>query len=207
MQLSRFREVLDLYQRKGIRPPSIRHMANSGAILQLPESYMDMVRPGLLLYGVYPSSDIPRNLKVQPALTWKSRVVYFKVIEKDRPVGYGSTWKTDHPVRAVTVPVGYGDGYFRSMSHKAHVLIRGNKYPVVGNIAMDQIVVNIEQDSAYNEDPVILLGEMEGESIKAENLAEWAGTIPYEILTNINTRVPRIYKMGGRDENADHAGS
>jgi alanine racemase len=119
--------------------------------------------------------------------------VYFKVIQPAHPVGYGSTWETDHMVRAVTVPVGYGDGYFRSMSGKAQVIIRGVKYPVVGLISMDQIVVNIEWDSAYNDDEVILIGEKAGASITAEDLAQWAGTIPYEILTNINTRVPRVY--------------
>ena len=114
----------------------------------------------------------------------------------EHPVGYGSTWQADHMVRAVTAPVGYGDGYFRSMSGKAHVLLRGKKYPVVGRISMDQIVINIEWDSAYNDDEVILIGESGEEIITVEDLAEWAGTIPYEILTNINTRVPRVY-VGG----------
>jgi alanine racemase len=129
---------------------------------------------------------------VRPALSWKSRVVYFKVIQPGHPVGYGSKWQSDHPVRAVTVPVGYGDGYFRAMSHKAQVLLRGKKYPVVGNISMDQVVVDIEWDSAYNDDEVVLIGEQGDEAITCEDLAEWAGTIPYEILTNINTRVPHV---------------
>jgi alanine racemase len=171
-------------------------MANSPAILQMAEAYFDMVRPGILLYGVYPSNLIPHTIIVRPALSWKSRVVYFKVILPGHPVGYGSTWQTDHMVRAVTAPVGYGDGYFRSMSNKAQVLLRGKKYPVVGRISMDQIVINIEWDSAYNDDEVILIGEAESESITCEDLAEWAGTIPYEILTNINTRVPRVYTGG-----------
>jgi alanine racemase len=172
-------------------------MANSGAILQLPESYFDIVRPGLLLYGVYPAPETYRSIRVTPALSWKSRVVYFKVIQPGHPVGYGSTWQTDHMVRAVTVPVGYGDGYFRSMSGQARVAIRGKKYPVVGRISMDQVVVNIEWDSAYNDDEVVLIGEMGEAAIRVEDLAEWAGTIPYEILTNINTRVPRVY-VGGK---------
>jgi alanine racemase len=137
---------------------------------------------------------MPHTVTVRPALCWKSRVVYFKVILPGHPVGYGSIWQTDHMVRAVTVPVGYGDGYFRSMSQKAQVILRGKKYPVVGRISMDQIVINIEWDSAYNDDEVILIGESGAESITCEDLADWAGTIPYEILTNINTRVPRIYK-------------
>jgi alanine racemase len=192
-QLERFQEVLHFYEKHSLPALPIRHMANSPAILQLPEAYFDMVRPGLLLYGVYPSAQITHTILVQPALSWKSRVVYFKVILPGHPVGYGSTWQTDHMVRAVTAPVGYGDGYFRSMSNKARVILRGKKYPVVGRISMDQIVINIEWDSAYNDDEVILIGEAGSEAITCEDLAEWAGTIPYEILTNINTRVPRIY--------------
>ena len=198
LQIERFNEVLDFYVRAGLKPPPMRHMSNSGAILQLPEANFDIVRPGLMLYGVYPSPEAVRTVKVRPALRWKSRVVYFKVIKPGHPVGYGSTWETDHLVRTVTVPVGYGDGYFRSMSHNAMVLIRGNKYPVVGLISMDQIVVNIEWDSAYNNDEVVLIGEIGDESITVEDLAAWAETIPYEILTNINTRVPRVY-VGGHD--------
>lgn len=192
IQLERFQEVLSFYEKRSL-PPPVRHIANSAAILQLPESYLDMVRPGILLYGVYPSPDVQRTVEVKPALSWKSHVVYFKVIQPNHPVGYGSTWSTDHMVRAVTVPVGYGDGYFRSMSGKAQVIIRGKRYPVVGKISMDQIVVNIEWDSAYNDDEVMLIGEKDGLTISTEELAEWAGTIPYEILTNINTRVPRVY--------------
>jgi alanine racemase len=193
-QLARFHEALSFFEKRGSVSPPLRHIANSGAILQVPESLLDMVRAGILLYGVYPSTEVKRTVRVEPALSWKSRVVYFKVIRAGSPVGYGSTWKSDHDVRSVTVPVGYGDGYFRSMSNKASVIIRGKKYPVVGAISMDQIVVNIEGDSAFHDDEVVLIGSMDGEIVTCEDLAEWAGTIPYEILTNINTRVPRIYK-------------
>jgi len=193
LQLERFHEVLSFYEKHSLAPPRLRHIANSGGILQLPEATFDLVRPGLLLYGVYPSPEALRSVVVRPALSWKSRVVYFKVIQPGHPVGYGSTWQTDHPVRAVTIPVGYGDGYFRSMSNRSQVLIRGRKYPLIGRVSMDQIVVNIGWESAYNDDEVVLIGEMGSESITAEDLAGWAGTIPYEILTNINTRVPRLY--------------
>lgn len=192
LQMERFNEVLRFYENHSL-PMPIRHMANSPAILQLPESYYDMVRPGIMLYGVYPSLEVSRTFPIRPALTWKSRVVYFKVVNPDHPVSYGSTWQSDHPVRVVTLPVGYGDGYFRSLSNKTLVLIRGKKYAQVGRICMDQMMVNIEDDSAFNGDEVILLGETDGESISAQDLADWAGTIPYEILTNINTRVPRVY--------------
>jgi alanine racemase len=192
VQLARFLEVLEWYDRRGV-PPPLRHMANSGAILQLPESHLDLVRPGILLYGVYPSAEVRRTIAVRPALAWKSRIVYFKVVTPGHPVSYGSTWQSDHPVRVVTVPMGYGDGYFRALSNVAQVLIRGKRYPVVGRICMDQIMVNIEWDTAYNGDEVVLLGADGEEVITCEELAGWAGTIPYEVLTSINTRVPRVY--------------
>ncbi len=193
VQLERFEQVLAFYTERGVPPPRLRHMANSGGILQLPASHLDMVRAGILLYGVYPSAEVARTVAVRPCLSWKSRVVYFKVVKPGHPVSYGSTWQSDHMVRVVTVPVGYGDGYFRRMSGQAEVIIHGRRYPVVGRICMDQLMVNIEWDSAYNNDEVVLLGESDGAAICCEELAEWAGTIPYEILTNINTRVPRIY--------------
>lgn len=192
LQLERFNQVLRFYEKNGL-PMPIRHMANSAAILQLPQSHLDMVRPGILLYGVYPAAEVTRSIEVRPALAWKSRVVYFKVVKPGHPVSYGSTWQSDHPVRIVTVPVGYGDGYFRSLSDKAQVIIRGKKYPQVGRVCMDQMMVNIESDSAFNGDEVTLMGESDGETITAQDLADWAGTISYEILTNINTRVPRVY--------------
>ncbi len=192
LQLERFNEVLRFYEKRSLPTPQ-RHMANSGAILQLPQAHLDLVRPGILMYGVYPSADVKKTVAVEPALTWSSKVVYFKVVEAGHPVSYGSLWQSDHPVRVITIPVGYGDGYFRSMTGKAQVLIRGKRYPVVGAICMDQFMVNIEEDSAYNEDDIVLVGESDGERITVEDLAQWAGTIPYEILTNINTRVPRVY--------------
>lgn len=197
LQLARFEQVLSFYERQGLPRPPLRHIGNSGAILQLPESHMDMVRAGILLYGVYPSAEVPRTVQVQPALTWKSRVVFFKVVMPDHPVSYGSTWQSDRMTRIVTIPVGYGDGYFRRMSDQAEVVIRGKRYPVVGRICMDQLMVNIGWETAYNNDEVILLGDGDnGARVTAEELAEWAGTIPYEVLTNINTRVPRVYRSG-----------
>lgn len=195
LQLDRFNGVLDFYEQRGLPRPPLRHMANSAAIAGFRPSHLDMVRAGILLYGVYPSADVPRTVEVRPALSWKSRVVFFKVVMPGHPVSYGSTWQSDHPVRVVTVPVGYGDGYFRSMSGRAEVIIRGRRYPVVGRVCMDQVMVNIEWETAYNGDEVILIGQAEsGAAITVEELADWAGTIPWEILTNVNTRVPRVYR-------------
>jgi alanine racemase len=192
-QLARFLEVLRFYERRSLPFPQ-RHMAGSAALLRLTESHLDLVRPGILLYGVYPHADAPRDVVVQPALSWRSRVVYFKVVEAGNPVSYGSTWKSDHRVRVVTIPVGYGDGYFRSMSNRAQVVVRGQRYSQVGRICMDQIMVNIEEGSGYNGDEVVLIGEQGGSRVTVEELAEWAGTIPYEILTAVSERVPRLYE-------------
>ena len=203
LQLERFQEVLAFYEKMSIKRPTA-HMANSAAILRLPESHFDMVRPGLLLYGVSPSQHAPMSIGVTPALSWKSRVVYFKVVPPDHPVSYGSTWKSSRPVRVVTIPVGYGDGYMRAMSNSAQVIINNRKYQQVGNVCMDQMMVNIESDSAYNGDEAILLGSSGDERITVEDLAAWANTIPNEILTSINTRVPRVYTCKAELEKDKH---
>lgn len=195
LQLERFLEMLSFYEKRSL-PMPVRHIANSAAILRMPESHLDMVRPGILLYGVYPSAESGREVAVSPALTWKSRVAFFKVVQPGHPVSYGSTWQSDHPVRIITLPVGYGDGYCRALSGRAEVMVRGLRYPVVGRICMDQMMVNLEQGTAYNGDEVLLLGGAEGGGITAAELAGWAGTIPYEVLTSINTRVPRLYRGG-----------
>jgi alanine racemase len=193
LQLERFSEVLRFYERRSL-PLPLRHVGNSAAILCMKEAHLDLVRPGILLYGVYPAADAPHTVAVKPALSWRSRVVYFKVVEPGSPVSYGSTWQSDHRVRMVTVPVGYGDGYFRSMSNRAQVVLRGERRPQVGTICMDQMMVNIEWGSAWNGDEVMLIGEQDGARVTVEELAQWAGTIPYEILTAINARVPRLYE-------------
>lgn len=193
LQLERFHEVLRFYERASLPVPQ-RHIANSAALLRLPESRLEMVRPGILLYGVYPCTSAPRAVEVRPALSWRTRVVYFKVVEPGSPVSYGSTWKSDHPVRVVTLPVGYGDGYFRAMSNRAQVILRGERRQQVGTICMDQMMVNIESGEGWNGDEVVLIGEQGDARVTVEELADWAGTIPWEILTAINGRVPRLYE-------------
>jgi alanine racemase len=201
LQLTRFHEVVSFYEKRSLPTPQ-RHIANSAGILQLPESHLDLVRPGILLYGVAPSRDCPLRLAVAPALAWKSHVAYFKVVLPGHPVSYGSTWVSDHPVRMVTVPVGYGDGYFRALSNKGQVLIRGQRHPIAGRVCMDQIMVNLEWGTAYYRDEVVLLGSQGEERITPEDLADWAGTISYEVLTNINARVPRVYYRTCGEETA-----
>lgn len=192
LQCERFEIVLKQAQEMGLDIP-LQHLANSAAVVRLPESYGTMVRAGIMLYGVYPSSDVPRLEGIRPAMTWRSQSVFFKVLQPGRPVGYGSKWVSDEMTRIVTIPVGYGDGYHRVMSGQAEVLIRGKRYPVVGSICMDQIMVNIGWDEVYNGEEVLLLGEQGEDQISVDELAQWAQTNTYEILTSINLRVTRVH--------------
>ncbi len=193
LQLECFHRVLDWFPRHGIEMP-LRHLANSGAICNCPATFFDMVRPGLMLYGVYPSEECGRSVNLRRVLSLKTRVVFFKVTKAGASVGYGRTWRAPHDTRIVTLPVGYGDGYRRSLSNRGQVLIRGNKVPIVGVVSMDQTTVDIgAEGTAYNDDETVLLGRQGDEEISTEDLARWMDTIPYEVLTGINTRVPRIY--------------
>lgn len=195
-QLGRFLEVLRFYERRSV-PSPLRHASSSASIVTCPEAHLDLVRPGVLFYGVSPAPELDvTTLGVAPALRWTTQVVFFKVVRPGDPISYGSTFRPDALTRVVTLPVGYGDGYPRSMSGQAQVLIRGRRYPVVGRICMDQAMASIGWDTAYNGDVVTLVGQDGDERIRVEDLAAWAGTIPHEILACINTRVPRLYTAG-----------
>jgi alanine racemase len=189
MQLERFQEILRVYEKCSEPAPALKHVNNSGGILNLPDANFDLVRPGVLFYGVYPGKEVDRVVDVKPALTWRSRVAYSKIIKPGRPVSYGSLWQAERETRIVTVPCGYADGYFRRMTNRAQVSIRGKQYPQVGRICMDQFMVDAGDDEVNLGDEVVLLGE----GITADDLAEWAGTNAYEALTNISARVPRVF--------------
>lgn len=195
LQLERFLEVLEYFPRNGLDMP-LRHIANSAAVLQHPDSILDMVRPGIMLYGVYPGPEVERTVDIQPVLAMKSRVVYFKVVLAGASIGYDHTWTAQSNTRVVTLPVGYGDGYARSLSNRAQVLIHGKRYPIVGRISMDQCMVDIGQDSAFTGDEAVLIGGQGGDRISVEELAGFCDTIPYEILTMLSVRIPRQY-VGG----------
>ena len=186
-QLERFEEVLRFYERRSL-PTPMRHMSNSGAVLQFPESHMDLVRPGLMIYGVYPVG-VSHTVQIAPAIKWRSRVAFSKITKPGHPVSYGSLWQSDVETRIVTIPCGYADGYFRRMTNRAHVIVNGKKYPQVGRICMDQFMVNLGNDDAQVGDAVVLLGD----GITAYDLGEWTGTNEYEVMTNISARVPRVY--------------
>jgi alanine racemase len=198
-QLDLFLETVEYFPKNG-HPMPMRHIANSGAVLQHPDSWLDMVRPGIMLFGVYPGPDVLRSVDLRPVLSMKTRVVYFKVVRGGTSIGYDHAWTAPSDTRVVTLPVGYGDGYARSLSNTGSVLIHGRRYPIVGRISMDQCMVDIGQDSAYNGDDVVLIGAQGDERITVEEVAELCGTIPYEVLTMINTRVPREYVSAAASE-------
>jgi len=194
LQLERFHKVLEFYPRRGL-PCPLRHIANSGAVAQMPQANLDIVRPGIIMYGVYPSPDTKRTVSVEPVLTWRSEVGFVKQIEAGTPVSYGATWSPAQPTTVVTLPVGYADGYSRCFSSNAEVLIKGQRYPVVGRVCMDQTMVDLAVAGAHvsSGDRATLIGCDGAHSITAQDLAVWAGTIAYEILTSISARVPRVY--------------
>jgi alanine racemase len=205
LQVERFAEACAHFERLGA-PMPLRHLANSGGVLHFPDTWLDMVRPGIIVYGVLPDPASRATLALRPALSLLSQVVYFKVVKAGRPVSYGATWAPARDTRVVTVPIGYGDGWPRALSSRGEVLVRGARYPVVGRVCMDQFMVDIGAGSAFNEDEVVLVGRQGDEAIRVEDVALAAGTIPYEILTGLNLRIPRRYVRSGAVAEAGGAG-
>lgn len=193
VQLQRFLGACACFDRIGA-PMPLRHLANSGGVLHFPETWLDMVRPGIALYGVMPDPAARAGVALEPALSLLSSVVYFKVVKAGSTVSYGATWTAAEDTRVITLPVGYGDGYPRALSSRGEVLVRGQRHPIIGRICMDQFMVDIgATGTAYNGDEVALIGRQGDEGIDCESVAEAAGTIPYEILTGLNERIPREY--------------
>jgi alanine racemase len=192
-QLERFNDVLRTLERLHIEIP-LKHIANSGAIIDLPESYFNLVRPGIMLYGYYPSRETSERIPIRPVLSLKSGIVYLKEVPANTSISYGRAYLTSSPTRIATVPVGYGDGYTRRLTNRTDVLIGGARFPVVGTICMDQIMVDVGAGSAVaTGDEVVLVGKQGSEEITMWDLAEKTGTIPYELLTGLSPRVPRVY--------------
>lgn len=193
LQLERFLTSLRYYEERA-HNPFLRHIASSSGLMALKESHLDMVRPGLSLYGVYPGQGYEGILNVEPVLSLKSQVVYFKVVKKGAGVSYGHRWHAPEDTRIVTIPIGYGDGYPRALYNKASVLIKGKRYPIVGVVCMDQLMVNIGAGEAFNGDDVVLIGRDNDERITVEELAAILQTTPHEILVTLNQRIPRLYR-------------
>jgi len=192
-QLSDFHRALEILFQHGIEPELI-HCANSATILDLPETYFSMVRPGVMMYGYYPSHETTESIPLKPAMTVKSRVAMVKRIHAGDSVSYGRRFIAQQPTTIANIPIGYADGYFRLLTNRTRVLIGGNAYPVVGSICMDQMMANVGDADIRVGDEVVILGKQGNMAITALHLADILGTIPYEICCAISARVPRIYK-------------
>ena len=191
-QIEVLRDLTAELRRTGI-DPGVVHAANSGAILAHPSAYFDMVRPGILLYGYYPSVEQSHDLPFRPVMELASRIVFLKRVPAGTPISYGMTYVTREETTIATVPVGYGDGYPRLLSSKASALVGGREYPIAGRVCMDQCMIDLgPRSEAKLYDPVTLFGP-DPDGPDAERLASLIGTIPYEITCSISKRVPRTY--------------
>jgi len=172
-----------------------RHAANSIACVDWKKSHLNMVRPGIIVYGIYPKRNFPRLIKLNPAFSLKTKIAFIKNTPPGRSISYGRTYITQSHTKIATLPIGYADGYGRILSNKAEVLIKGQRAPVVGKVTMDQTMIDVGHIKKIKEgDEVVLIGKQRDEEIRIEKLARLAGTIPYEIVTGITYRVPRTYK-------------
>ena len=180
-------------------PIPFKHCANSASILELPESNMDLVRAGITLYGLRPSPEVSMNrLPLRPALSFCSHIVLVKTLEIGESVSYGSTFTASKRTKIATIPIGYGDGYPRSLSNKGYVLIKGKRAPIIGRICMDQFMVDISMiEDVYEGELVTLIGTNHKEQITAEELGEISGRFNYELVCDIGKRIPRVYIKNG----------
>lgn len=198
-QIELFETMLGMLEKEGIHVP-LRHCSNSAGIAEIPEANFDMVRAGITLYGLWPSEEVDRDsLALKPAMEIKSRIVHIKPLEKGRTVSYGGTYRMERDGMVATIPVGYGDGYPRSLSGKGYVLVHGKKAPILGRVCMDQFMVDVTDiREARLYDTVTLLGEDEGESITMEELGKLSGRFNYEFACNVGKRIPRVFYKNNR---------
>ena len=193
-QFNLFVSFLDGLRKAGLEIP-LQHCANSAALIDLPQTHLNMVRPGIIIYGLYPSGEVQRSvISLQPAMTFKTRVAQVKKVPANCPISYGAIYRTPRSTVIATLPVGYADGYNRLLSSKGKVLIHGQKAEVVGRVCMDQCMVDAGHiDGVCPGDEVVLFGRQREVVLPVEEVAEAIGTINYEVVCMINSRVPRVY--------------
>ncbi len=197
-QIKRFKDIIDKLEDKGITI-SVKHCSNSAGIIDIKEANFDATRLGISLYGLYPSDSVNKNnVQLKPALEIKSHVVFVKDIDKGTAVSYGGTFVADKMMRIATIPVGYGDGYPRSLSGKGYVLINGHKANIVGRVCMDQFMVDVTNIPVNKGDVVTLVGYDKGAFLSVEEISELAGTFNYEFICGVGKRVPRVYISDGK---------
>lgn len=198
-QMDTYMEFVNKLEERGIHIP-VKHVANSASIIDLADFKLDMVRAGIMTYGLYPSEEVSKEqIKLKPAMEWKTHIIHLKEIQKGDGVSYGHIYVAPEKRRIATLPVGYADGYPRSLSGRGRVLIRGQYAPIVGRVCMDQLMVDVTDipDAALL-DEVILMGEDGGRRISAEELGEMSYSFNYEIVCDISRRVPRVIYENGR---------
>jgi len=192
-QLARFQGILGELEKLKI-PIPLRHMANSGAVLALPESHFDMVRPGIMLYGYAPRNGMPVSASLIPVMRLVTRVTFLKSIAPGTSVSYGRRYVAQHSTHIATIPIGYADGYSRLLTNKGQVIIRGKRYRIAGSVCMDNCMIDLGAETEVKEgDLVTVIGRDGDEQISAWDVAEWIGTIPYEVMCQVMARVPRSY--------------
>ena len=195
-QLTLFRDFVERVEREFSVSIPIKHCSNSAGILELPDANMDLVRAGITLYGLYPSDEVSKDVvPLKPVLSLHSHVVYVKDVMPGQSISYGGTFTADRPMRVATIPVGYGDGYPRSLSSKGFVMIRGKKAPILGRVCMDQFMVDVTGiPKCKNGDEVTLIGD----GITAEMLGDLSGRFNYELVCDLGKRIPRVFYSGGK---------
>lgn len=199
-QIAKFDEMVNAMESAGAMF-TLKHCSNSAGIIELEEHKFNLVRAGIIAYGLWPSDDVKKDvIPLKPILSLKSHVVYVKEIEEGTPVSYGSTWKAEGKRRIATIPIGYGDGYPRSLSNKGYVLIEGCKAPIVGRVCMDQMMVDVTDipETIKTGDRVTLIGRDGEQVITAEMLGELSGRFNYELMCDLGNRIPRIYYQEGK---------
>lgn len=196
-QFADYIEFINKLERRGISIP-VKHCANSAAIMELPQTSLNYSRAGIAMYGLYPSDEIDKStIALKPALSLHSHVIHVKTIEAGRGVSYGHTFISDKEMKVATIPLGYGDGYFRNLSNKGFVIINGKRVPIIGRICMDQFMVDVTGMDVKIGDKVTLIGKEGNEDISVEELATLAGTFNYELVCDLGKRIPRIYVRKG----------
>jgi alanine racemase len=192
-QISKFKQIVKLA--RSLKPDIICHLANSAGVCYYPDSYFDMVRPGILSYGYFPRTLDESLAHIRPCFSLKSRVIYTKIVEQGQGISYNHRYITTSRTRVVTIPIGYGDGYPRMLSNIGEILLRNNKYTISGTICMDMLMVDIgENGIGYVDDEVVLIGQQGNSEITLSSVATKCQTIIYEILCGFNDRIPRIYR-------------
>ena len=194
-QLSMFLSACNRIAQAGIRIP-LRHVANSAAIIDMKETHLDMVRPGIMLYGYSPSPQLEKKVDLKRVMTLKSSIIYLKTVPPKTGISYGRVFTTGRETIVATLPVGYADGFSRSLSNTGQVIVRGTRVPVIGRVCMDMTMVDVTDIPGVQVgDEVTLIGgvEMDGKGISADDIARWTGTISYEVLCRIGERVDRVY--------------